>query len=343
MRSGKATAAEVARKAGVSVSAVSRVFNPGRSASSTMATRVMKAAQELDYRPNLLARSLSVGRTRMIGLVVPYLYNQYYAEVLEGLSVALQAEGYHVLVFVVPKTAISIDQVVDDLLNYRVDGLIVASVAISSQLAERCTEAGVPVLLFNRIEDHQNFPSVTSDNLGGGRMAGEHLLELGHRRIGYIAGWEGASTQRDREAGFVEALAKGGVQLVARGAGNYVREDACDAAQAMFDRSDHPTAVFVANDFMAFAVLDKLRHGLGLRVPEDVSVMGYGDIAMAAWPAYALTTVRQPTAKMVKRSVDLLLKMVGEPDDSATSVVLKSTLIKRATTAQPKEERSAGV
>lgn len=329
----KVTAAQVAAHAGVSKAAVSRVFNPGRSVSPVLADKVTRAAQELGYSPNLLARSLSLGRTRMIGLIVPYLYNQYYAEVLEQISLAFQAENYRVLVFVLPKTASAIENVIEDLLRYRVDGLIVASVVMSSQLAERCTEAGVPILLFNRVEDHGTFPSVTSDNLRGGRQAAQHLLSLGHRRIGYIAGWEDASTQRDRESGFVEALEKSGVELAARGVGNFMREDAEQAAIEMFDTSDRPSAVFVANDFMAFAVIDVLRHKLGMRVPDDVSVMGFGDIAMASWPSYDLTTIHQPTGKMVNRAVSMLLEMIEEETEVTTSIVVPNSLVVRTSTA----------
>ncbi|NGP18777.1 LacI family DNA-binding transcriptional regulator [Devosia aurantiaca] len=328
----KVTAAQVAAHAGVSKAAVSRVFNPGRSVSPMLADKVTRAAEELGYSPNLLARSLSLGRTRMIGLIVPYLYNQYYAEVLEQISLAFQAENYRVLVFVLPKTASAIESVVEDLLRYRVDGLIVASVVMSSQLAERCTEAGVPILLFNRVEDHGTFPSVTSDNLRGGRLAARHLLSLGHRRIGYIAGWEDASTQRDRESGFREELGKQGIELAARGVGNFMREDAEKSALAMFDTPDRPSAVFVANDFMAFAAMDVLRHKLGLRVPGDVSVIGFGDIAMSAWPSYDLSTVRQATGKMVSRAVSMLLEMIEEQTEVTTSIVVPNTLVARSST-----------
>lgn len=328
----KVTAAQVAAHAGVSKAAVSRVFNPGRSVSPMLADKVTRAAEELGYSPNLLARSLSLGKTRMIGLIVPYLYNQYYAEALEQISLAFQAQNYRVLVFVLPKTASAIESVVEDLLRYRVDGLIVASVVMSSQLAERCTEAGVPILLFNRVEDHGTFPSVTSDNLRGGRQAAQHLLSLGHSRIGYIAGWEDASTQRDRESGFRETLEKQGLGLAARGVGNFIREDAERAALAMFDSADRPSAVFVANDFMAFAVMDVLRHKLGLRVPHDVSVIGFGDIAMSAWAAYDLSTIRQATAKMVSRAVSMMLEMIEEQTEVTTSIVVPNTLVVRSST-----------
>ena len=127
---------------------------------------------------------------------------------MEKLSNALQERGYHVLIFMASQKAGNIDKVVEELLDYQVDGIIAASVALGSDLSDRCRAAGVPMVLFNRSQDDERMSAVTSDNLAGGRKVAEFLLGGGHRRIGYIAGWEGASTQRDREAGFVEALAE---------------------------------------------------------------------------------------------------------------------------------------
>jgi len=206
MATKKVTSLEVAKLAGVSQSAVSRVFTPGASASKKTGAKVRKVAKELGYRPNILARSLITGRSRIIGLVVAHLDNYFYPEALELLSNALQKKGYHVLVFMVAKTAGSIDDVVDEILDYQVDGIILASVAMSSSLASRCTSAGVPVILFNRSQDDDTFSAITSDNILGGQKVARFLIAGGHKRIAYIAGWEGASTQRDRETGFVEEL-----------------------------------------------------------------------------------------------------------------------------------------
>jgi DNA-binding LacI/PurR family transcriptional regulator len=172
--------------------------------------KVKRAAAELGYRPNILARAMVSGRSRMIGLVVAYLDNQFYPDVLERLSNALQQRGYHVLVFMASQTAGNIDTVVEEILDYQVDGIIAASVALSSDLSDRCRAAGVPMVLFNRAQDGEGFSSVTSDNYEGGRQLAELLLAGGHERIGYIAGWEGASTQRDRELGFTDAAGRGG-------------------------------------------------------------------------------------------------------------------------------------
>jgi hypothetical protein len=137
------------------------------------------------------------------------------------------------------------------------------------------------------------------------------------KRIGYIAGWEGASTQRDRELGFTDRLAEAGRSLHAREVGNFRMDEAAEAARRMFDVApeDRPDAVFVANDHMAIPVMDTLRSEFGLRVPQDVSVVGYDDVPAAAWPAYGLTTMRQPADRMVAETVDLILRMIE--DDGA--------------------------
>ena len=330
----KITSAEVAARAGVSQSAVSRVFTPGASASPKTVEKVRKAARELGYRPNVLARAMVSGKSRIIGLIVAYLNNQFYPEALEKLSNALQERGYHVLIFMASQTAGNIDQVAEELLDYQVDGIVAASVALSSDLSARCRSLGVPMVLFNRSQDDDRMSAVTSDNIAGGRKVAEFLLAGGHRKIGYIAGWEGASTQRDREAGFVDGLRAAGVELHARGVGNFLTEDAQEATRQMF-ASDPPDAVFAANDHMALPVMDVLRHELGLSVPGDVSVVGYDDAAPAAWPSYDLTTVRQPANRMVAETVDILLSKIEDPGAQPRRVEIDGPLIVRGSARIP--------
>ena len=330
----KITSAEVAERAGVSQSAVSRVFTPGASASRKTAEKVRKAAMELGYRPNALARAMVSGKSRIIGLVVAYLENQFYPDVLEKLSNALQAEGYHVLIFMASQTAGNIEGVVDEILDYQVDGIIAASVAMTSDLSERCRAAGVPMVLFNRSQDTPHMSAVTSDNIAGGRKVAEFLIAGGHQKIGYIAGWEGASTQRDREAGFTQGLKDADTTLHKRGVGNFGMEDARAATLEMFSE-DAPDAVFVANDHMAMAVMDTLRFELGLKVPEDVSVVGYDDVPTAAWPAYGLTTVRQPANRMVAETVDILLSKINDIDVNPRKVEIDGPLVLRKSARVP--------
>ena len=331
----KVTSIDVARRAGVSQSAVSRVFTPGASVSQKTADKVRRAAEDLGYRPNVLARSLITGKSRIVGLVVAYLENYFYPEVLERLSNALQAEGYHVLVFMASQKAGNIDGVVTEILDYQVDAIVAASVAMSSDLTDRCQAAGVPIVLLNRSQDLPGLAAVTSDNHAGGRAVARFLCAGGHGRPAYIAGWEGASTQRDREAGFRAGIAEAGVPLAARAVGNFRADEAAAAAHSLFDRKDAPDCVFVANDHMAFAVMDVLRFDLGLAIPGDVSVVGFDDVPPAAWRAYDLTTVRQKADRMVVETVRMILTLIEDPATPPAPVVVDAPLVVRGSARRP--------
>ncbi|MEO0391426.1 MAG: LacI family DNA-binding transcriptional regulator [Pseudomonadota bacterium] len=336
MMGAKVTSQQVAERAGVSRSAVSRVFTPGASVSAATAERVRAAADALAYRPNVLARSLITGQSRIIGLVVAYLDNLFYPEALEHLSKTLQARGYHVLVFMAGNKQGEVQGVIDELLDYQVDGIIAASVGMSNDLTTRCEAAGIPIVLFNRTQDDPRLSAVVSDNFAGGRALAEFLLAGGHRRIGYIAGWEGASTQRDREAGFRAGLAAQGRDIAVRAVADFDLDRARDAARTMC-ADQPPDAIFVANDHMAFAVMDVLRFELGLAVPGDISVVGYDDVQLAAWPAYNLTTVRQPARQMVEQTVQILMDRLLGTERTPQHITLPGALRIRGSATLPKD------
>lgn len=330
----KITSLDVARLAGVSQSAVSRVFTPGGSASNATRDKVMRAAEQLGYRPNTLARAMITGQSRIIGLIVAYLDNQFYPMALEKLSRALQDQGYHILVFMAENSG-SVAPIVEELLAYQVDGIVTASVAMSNDLARRCEDARIPVVMFNRGQDEGQHSQVTSDNVAGGRAVAGFLMAGGHRRIAHIAGWQGSSTGRDRTAGFTQALSEGGVEPVVVEDGMYRQDTAAAIAREMFSGSTRPDAVFVGNDHMAFAVMDTLRFELGLSIPGDVSVVGYDDVPIAAWPAYDLTTIRQPVNQMVGATVDALLSRIGG-DDMPRRTLIPGPLKIRGSARKPK-------
>ena len=332
---GKVTSLDVATRAGVSRSAVSRVFTPGASVSKGTEAKVRRAASALGYRPNVLARSLITGKSRIIGLVVAYLENQFYPEAIERLSKSMQAQGYHLLVFMASNDSDATSKVIDELLDYQVDGIIAASVGMSNDLTRRCEEAGIPIVLFNRDQNDARLSSVTSDNGAGGRKLAAFLAAGGHRCIGHIAGWEGASTQIDREAGFREELAEHGLGIAARAVGNFDLETTKQAARQMFGGDAPPDAVFVANDHMAFAVMDVLRFELGMSVPQDVSVVGYDDVALAAWPSYDLTTVRQPANRMVAETIATLLSRLENDTTQPRRIAIDGPLIIRGSARLP--------
>lgn len=332
----RTTSLQVAERAGVSQSAVSRVFTPGASASAKTVAKVKKAAEELGYRPNMMARAMITGKSRIIGLVVAYLDNQFYPSALELLSRSLQARGYHVLVFTAGNAADKVEGVIADLLDHQVDGIITASVAMTSELTKRCEATGIPVVMFNRAQDGADLNTVISDSEGGGRKVAAFLTACGHQRIAHISGWEGSSTGRDRRRGFISGLHAQGAAPLAVIDGMYDRDVAAQATRDLMARATTPDAIFVGNDHMAFAVLDTLRFELGLDVPGDVAVIGFDDVPLAAWPAYNLSTVRQPLNRMVEATVEMLTAQIEGGEVAPHRVVFDSPLILRGTTKTPK-------
>ena len=328
-----ATAQAVAGLAGVSQSAVSRTFTPGASVSEDTRARVLAAAKTLGYRPNALARSLITRRSRIIALVMGYLENQFYPLVIEKLSQKLQQQGYHVLLFITADG--ENDSVLAEILQYQVDGMVMASATLSPDLARQCADTGVPVVMFNRVPQTSAFAghatsSVTSDNRRGGRMVAELLLSRGYRRIAFLAGLENSSTNLERERGFNEAMAEAGATVFGRAHGHYDFDRARQATRTLFGGATRPDALFVANDHMAFAALDVLRQELGLRVPEDVGVVGFDDVPQAAWGAYRLTTVVQSVEDMVDATVGLLHEQMLE-GSQPRDLVIGCRIVERAT------------
>jgi len=339
---GRVTAQDVAKLAGVSQPAVSRVFTPGASVAPATAARVRAAAESLGYRPNSLARAMITGRSRMIGVVVAYLDNQFYPVALERLSHALQARGYHVLLFMAANAPGEMERLMEDLLAYQVDGIVTASVAISNDVTRRCAAAGIPLVMFNRGQPDSGLSSVTSANALGGRKVARFLVAGGHRRIAHVSGWQGASTGRDRARGLVEGLAEAGMAPHAMVDGMYDRDTAAAAGQALMEAAEPPDAIFVGNDHMAFAVMDRLR-AMELRVPGDVSLVGYDDVPMAAWGAYDLTTVRQRLMRMVEATVETLLAQIDDPARATQNLEIDAPLILRGSARRPEGGHDAGV
>ena len=216
------------------------------------------------------------------------------------------------------------------------DGIILASTSLSSELSEECATAGIPVVLFNRTTERDAVSSVTTRNREGGRRIADFLVAGGHKSFGYIAGLENSSTNRDRQQGFVEGLAALGFADVIIETGNYSRPDAETAARAMLSRPDRPEAIFVANDHMAVAVMDVARYEFGLRIPEDLSIVGYDDVGPARWTSYGITSMSQPLKKMVEATVDILMDQIASGDIEAEHRILSGDLVVRSSARLPR-------
>lgn len=328
------TAHDVARRAGVSQSAVSRAFTPGASVAPDTRARIEAAARDLGYRPNAIARSLITRRSRVVAVVAAYLRNHFYPDVLESLSRQLQGLGYHVLLFTADIHQPA-DPVLDEIIQYRVDAVVLASTTLSSKLAGECRAAGIPVLLFNRTTRAAEVASVTGENIRGGHLIAEFLVACGHERIAFVAGIENSSTSLERERGFLGGLGVHGRRPHAREVGHYRFDGAADAARRLFALPSRPDAIFCGNDHMALAITEVARHEFGLNVPGDVALVGFDDVGPATWPSFSLTSFSQPVEPMVERMVEILMEMIETPDAPLRRETVAGELVVRGSTRVP--------
>lgn len=332
-RSAVVTSQDVAERAQVSQSAVSRSFTPGASVAPETRARVLKAAAELGYRPNALARAMVRGRSRLIALLVAYLDNQFYPIVIEQLARALQDRDYQLLLFMTDKGRQ--DETVRRILQFQVDGIVMASATLSSTLARECAQTGIAVVMLNRFVATSPASSVTSDNIEGGRMVADFLARGGHERVAFIAGDEDSSTNRDREAGFYKGLAEHGMTPFDRAVGGYTFAGAAQATRQMLARRERPDAIFVANDHMAFSAMDTIRSEFRLSIPGDISVVGYDDVPEASWKGYDLTTVAQSSIDMITATVAILTEQIENAAMRKRAAVLPARLVVRGSARLP--------
>lgn len=321
---------DVAQAAGVSQAAVSRAFTPGSSVSEETRIKVMAAVEQLGYRPNVIARSLVQNSSNIIGLVVKRFTNPFYAHMIQDFTRALQGRGYWTLVFNIAESE-ELEEALPTALQYRVAGVIITSATLSSKLAEEFARSGTPVVLFNRYVDDGHTHVVSCNNIEGGRLVANALLDSGHKRFAFIAGEEPSSTNRDRENGFINRLKERGHDLAFReSAGEYSYEAGLAAAERLLQRDARPDAIFCAQDLIAMGVIDFARHKLNIKVPEEISIIGFDDIPSAAWLGYDLTTVRQPFGELVDNTIQVLMNAIDNPSDEVANRVVSPVLILRS-------------
>ena len=331
------TAYDVARLAGVSQSMVSRAFTPGASVSAKARAKVVEAARTLNYRPNLIARSLITQQSHLVAVAIAYLENQFYPVVLQALSERFAAHGYRIILFT-PGPDGDPDPILDEVLRLRVAAVVLASTRMTSRFAEECAEARVPVVLLNRRTETVAVSSVTGQNRTGAKAIGSFLIAGGHAGFAYVAGLEDFSTSQEREQGFREALHEAGASLSHRVVGHYDFAASQDAARTLLSRPTRPEAVFCANDHTAFAVMQTARSEFGLQVGRDVSIIGFDDVGPAAWPTFELTTFSQPVEQMVGRVVALVLERIERRDSEPVHEVVAGRLIVRKSARIPRSD-----
>jgi DNA-binding LacI/PurR family transcriptional regulator len=325
------TAELLGKRLGLSQSTVSRAFTDAASIHPETRERVIKEAHLLGYQPNILARSLITRRTNIIAVVMASLIDPFYPLVLDELAQRIQSSGLQVLLFIIPPGK-HVDDVLPSLLQYKVDAILIASATVSSRVASVCAAQQIPVVLFNRYIPGLKVAAICCDNVAGGRAVAEYLYDTAHVRPAYVDGERDATTNLDRARGFTERLAELGVALHAHEVGGAFSYDAgYKAAGRLVRMNIRPDSIFFASDVMAVGGIDAIR-AANLRVPHDISVIGFDDVPMANWPAYALTTVRQPVAQMVDETAKILgfdKSAIKKP--SRTIHFMKGRLIERTT------------
>ncbi len=335
-RRSPATIGDVARLAGVGRGTVSRVLNERPNVDPATRARVLAAIGELKYAPSAAARRLSLGRTQTIAVVVPYLTRPSVVERLRGIEQALAAAGLDMIVFNV-ETPQRRDDVLRDLSRpTRIDGAILVSIAPHEHELRVIQESGLPLVLVDA--HHRSIPRVVVDDVGGGRLAGRHLLELGHVRIGFVGDPLrpplGFSSSRLRLHGLEQALRAEGVAIPDElvGLGEHGRQRARELAGQLLRLPGPPSAIVAASDTQALGVLEAADR-VGLRVPDDVSIVGYDDIEAA--DSRGLTTIHQPLVETGVRAVQRLVDIIAGAPSRPLREVLEVRLVIRATTARP--------
>lgn len=330
------TLREVAERAGVSRSAVSRTFTQGASVSEKTRKKVEKAARDLGYSPSLIARSLATNRTKLIGLIANNFQNPVFLEVFDLYTRALQERNLRpLLVNLTDETDPSAS--VRLLKQYSVDGVIVASSTLPPAFALAFREAQVPVVhAFGRFASTPDVHIVGIDNEHCGAMAAETLLAHGYRKVAFLGGPQSATSAQDRATGFTRRSEDIGLEITqSLYAEAYAYEAGRLAMNALLAKGRFE-AVFCGDDLICMGALDAARDA-GLSIPQDIGFIGFNDMNMSAWHAYGLTTIRQPLKEIILGSVELVVSMLDEPDRAPEvrlfpcSVVERNTLKPRAT------------
>ncbi|WP_445680266.1 LacI family DNA-binding transcriptional regulator [Radicibacter daui] len=327
------TSVDVARLAGVSRSAVSRTFTPGASVAPATRERVYAAARTLGYRVNSLARSLINQRSDLVGVVVTNMDNPFRARQVEALTLALMQRNLRPVLLVVSGAG-SVEQVIDQLLQYSVSGVIITSDAPPGKICDECARHGVPIVLVNKGDELPLVDRVVSDVEAAGRMAADVLLEGGCRRPAVLASGTRSYTGQQRMKAFLRRCEERGQP--ARHLDIAVNDHACGLVAAgtvapQIAAGGGPDGIFCVSDYLALGLLGGLRQA-GITVPGAVQVVGHDNIAQAAWPEFNLTTFDQPVALQAEQVLDLLQARIEEPDRPAVLLPTPVSFIRRGTT-----------
>ncbi|ENM3732288.1 MULTISPECIES: substrate-binding domain-containing protein [Vibrio] len=327
-----ATMKDIARLAGVSTSTVSHVINKSRFVSDEIAERVNNAAQQLNYAPSALARSLKMNRTKTIGMLVTTSTNPFFGEVVKGVERSCYHQGYNLILCNTEGDNQRMKASINTLLQKRVDGLLLMCSTLEGErldVFDRYPDIPIVVMDWGPILFASD--KIQDNSLQGGYMAAKHLIESGHKEIGCITGPLIRHQAQMRYEGYKRALAEAGIAINPDWIveSDFECEGGYQAFEKLYQRGKLPSALFVSNDMMAMGVIQAASQR-GLRVPDDLSLIGYDDVHIAKFMTPALTTIHQPKYRLGKAAVDTLLYRLENPDTTAQVVQLEPTLVVRS-------------
>jgi LacI family transcriptional regulator len=328
---------DVAAAAGVSTAAVSRYINRKVTLRRDTAERIDAAVAALGYRPNPHARRLSLGRSDVIGLVVPDIANPFFGALADAVEQAAEAVGLNVLLFATRNRPEQEMRALARLRHHHVDGLIfLTNHADDGRLAAALAE-GCPVVLLDEDVTGAEVPRIFADNHGGGILAAEHLMQAGHRRLGFLGGPPGLLSTVERHAGFAQAVASAGNTIAFESFGEYTAAEGRQAARRLFTCPNRPTAVFATSDATALGVLEAAREA-GVTVPDALSIVAFDDVGPLHLLQPPLTAIRQPVAALGRQGVTLLLARIQGGAIPRYPARLPVELVRRGSVAPPPVE-----
>lgn len=331
------TIADIAKKAKVSKMTVSRVLNNHKHVAGATAERVKRVMSELEYHPNLVARSLSSQRTMTIGVVIPktekLFLDNYIAQVLSGVTDIAQENNYQIMLIPVSHPGKDNGDYLKYVRSKLFDGLILLKAKVNDSNLSALAESGFPYIMVNYRKFGDSYNFVDSENVKGAEYAVEHLYGKGHRKIAFVAGSMDEINARDRFKGYRNVLEKHSLPFREEYViyGDFNRETAYENSKKLLDLADRPTAIFCSDDYMALGVIEQIKNH-GLSVPKDIAIVGFDNIEIGEFSKPALTTVNQPMYEIGKSSIEALLALIKNVRKNPIRIMLRTELIVREST-----------
>lgn len=330
----KVTSYDVAREAGVSQSAVSRVFRPGLSVSQKTRDKVMATANEMGYRPNAIARMLITKQSGMVAVIVSSRANVNYPEVLSQVSKQLAARNKRVLLFTLDDVE-GLDELFEQILTFQVDGVIALAAHFESHRLAQFEKHEIPVVLYNRNVPDAMANTVCCNHEQGIKQLITELEKNNPKKYLLLSGPKDSDVANERREIAIKLLEQFGVKDVSILYGDYSYQSGRDCLAKWLQHNPAPDAIICSNDTMAIGVIDEARENHDIHIPNDISVVGFDGITSSAWQSYQITTIKQPVEKLVKAAVEMLLEHIENPDSPPEARVLTGALIKGNSVRRP--------